>query len=487
MLTSLHDHRVAPAATADIPLCVDLDGTLIRSDLLVEGLLAMGTDWRHWPLLARLLSGSRAALKQRVSHAVPIDPALLPYNEALLAYLREQKRRGRTLVLATAADEVSARAVAEHLGLFDAVLASDGVRNLKGAHKAEAISAHFGGQPFAYAGDARIDLTVWAVAQKAVVVNASPAVLAAARRATTIEAEIDDRPPLPRAALRAMRPHQWVKNLLVFVPIFTAHALGDLSAWLGALAMFGAFCAMASSIYLVNDLSDLPSDRRHPRKRNRPFASGALPIPHGLALAAVLFVAGVVLAALAGAPGVVLVYAAMSVGYSLQLKEKPLVDVFMLAALYTIRLYGGGEATGYNLSLWLLGYSGFMFLSLALVKRVEEVNAVARQPDRVMGRRGYGPTDAPILQAFGCGAAFASSLVLALFVQAEAVAGRYASPILLWGTVPLLLFWQCRLWLATARGQMHDDPIVFAARDRVSWLVAVMAVVLLTAAKSGLP
>ena len=267
------------------------------------------------------------------------------------------------------------------------------------------------------------------------------------------------------------------------MPIFTAQALGEAAAWSGAVLAFLALCATASAIYIVNDLSDLAADRAHPRKRLRPFASGVLPPAIGLAMAAVLLPIGLALAAVGGLLPAILIYAVLSIGYSTWLKTQPLVDVFALAALYTIRLFAGGEATGHLVSLWLLAFSSFLFLSLALVKRVEELRMLAAAGGRRTARRGYEAADAGILQSFGIGAMFASTLVLALYVQSEAIAARYATPGMLWGLVPLLLFWQCRIWLSTARGYMHDDPIVYAASDRVSWAVVAGIVVLLVLAR----
>ena len=474
---------MAAAGEPASPLCVDLDGTLVRSDTLFECLLAVGLSRSLMHGLRQLASSGRAAFKQSIVHAAALDPALLPYNEELLAYLRDQKAAGRRLVLATAADAGMARAVADHLQLFDEIVASDGVENLKGAAKASALVRRFGSNGFTYAGDSRADLAVWAAARSGITVNAPASVAAAARRTVPIEADFADRRDPVRAAIRAMRPYQWVKNLLVFVPIFTAHATGEISAWLGAAVAFAAFCATASAIYLFNDLSDLAADRRHAHKRRRPLASGALPLATGAALGVLLLCLGSALGAIGGVLAILAMYVAASLGYSLKLKELPLVDVFLLAGLYTVRLFGGGEATGHRLSLWLLAFSSFVFLSLALVKRVEELTAPGDADSGFLARRGYGPGDAAILQSFGCAAAFASCVVLALFVQSEAVGDRYASPGLLWGMVPLVLFWQCRLWLSTARGYMHVDPIIYAARDWVSWLVAIGLLALLSAAK----
>jgi 4-hydroxybenzoate polyprenyltransferase len=471
--------------TSELPLCVDLDGTLLRSDALVEGVLAAATDWRILPALADLVRRGRAALKERIASIAPLDPELLPYNAELIEFLRREKARGRRIVLATAADARVAGAIAAHLQLFDEVIASDGQTNLKGGAKAQALAVRFGEKGFVYAGNDETDLAVWRLAAAAIVVNAPAAVAAKVRAEMPVEAEIRAAHPQARALLRAMRPQQWVKNILVFIPILTAHALNEPAAWIGAGLAFAAFCATASSIYLVNDLLDLAADRRHPRKRTRPFASGEASLGSGISLSLFLLLGGLALGAASGALLIVGCYAAMSLGYSLKLKEQPLVDVFMLAGLYTIRIVGGGEASGHPLSLWLLGFSGFLFLSLALVKRVEEGSSLLRQSERSMVRRAYSVNDIAILQSFGIASSFASSLVLALYVQAEASAQQYASPVLLWGTVPLILFWQCRLWLSTARGYMHDDPIVYAARDWVSWLVAICVAGLLVIAKSS--
>jgi 4-hydroxybenzoate polyprenyltransferase/phosphoserine phosphatase len=474
---------VAAVDNVAVPLCVDLDNTLVRTNIGSESFFAVVARRR----LGGLLASGRAPFKDRLAELAALDPALLPYNEQLLAYLREQKARGRHLVLVTGAASRIAHSVAQHLALFDEVIASDDMRNLVGKTKADALVERFGLKGFAYAGNHRRDLPVWRAARSSILVNASSAIRATAEKVAPVEAEFSDRASLLRAAVRAIRPHQWVKNLLLFIPIVTAHAIGDVSAWMSGIGLFVVFCATASAIYLVNDLVDLSADRQHPRKRDRPLASGKLPLMLGVALALALFAVGFGLSAVWGTLPIVVVYATLSICYSLLFKEFPLVDVFLLAALYTIRVIGGGVATGYAVTLWLLAFSGFLFLSLALVKRVQELMMVARvSGDRAAARRGYHPADVTILQTFGCASAFASSVVLALFVASAAASSQYSSPELLWGTVPLILFWQCRLWLATARGYMHDDPIVYAIRDWVSWITAACVLALLLAAAYGL-
>jgi 4-hydroxybenzoate polyprenyltransferase/phosphoserine phosphatase len=466
--------REIETTTDRVPLVVDLDGTLVRTDTLIECVVA--TVRQPLKLLRALaaLRFGKARLKQELAAATDLDPALLPYNEELLNFLRQEQRSGRPLILATAADRRIGLDVARHLDLFDCVLASDGHRNLKGTAKLAAIRETLGDQPFAYVGDDRADLAIWREAESGITVNASHAVARAAAQATHIEAEFTARATWIKALARAVRPHQWVKNLLVFVPMATAMARqgGDAHELLDAVMMFAAFCCTASGIYLVNDLCDLAADRQHEKKRSRPFASGALSLPTGLAVAPLLIASGVGLSLAAGAFTVLAAYAAISIAYSLYFKSRPLVDVFMLAGLYTIRMIGGGVATGHYVSLWLLAFSSFLFLSLAIVKRVAELQTMsaASEKSRVAGR-GYRAGDIRILEQMGVAASFVTSLVLALYVQSELIGGAERSPTLSWAIVPLILFWQCRIWLATSRGRMHHDPIVFAARDWVSWLV----------------
>lgn len=478
------------APQASRPLCVDLDGTLLRTDSLEESAVAaVAADPLTLLRIPAWLAAGKAVLKRELAARWRFDPATLPYSAAVLGRLRAERAAGRRLVLCTAADRRIAEAIAAHLGLFDEVIASDGAHNLRGAAKAAALVDRFGPHGFDYMGNDATDHPVWEAAATALVANAAPPVRRAAEARHRVGAVLGDPPRREgRALLRAMRPYQWVKNLLCLVPPVAAGAWASGPSWAGTLGILAAFCATASAIYLLNDLSDLAADRAHARKSRRPFASGALSIRTGLLAAGALLALGVGLAAAAGALLPVAIYLALSLGYNAGLKEQPLVDVFLLAALYTIRLFAGGEASGHPVSLWLLGFASFLFLSLAFVKRLSELQRFAETGAEAwqrLGRRGYQVSDVALLQGFGVAASFASAIVLALYVQSEAVAAQYPNPGALWAAVPLLLFWQCRLWLSTARGYMHDDPIVYAARDRVSW--AVMACLGLAVAAASLP
>jgi 4-hydroxybenzoate polyprenyltransferase/phosphoserine phosphatase len=458
---------------AQLPLCIDLDGTLLKIDSLQEAAFAaVMTDPRVLGQIPLWLARGKATLKQECAKRWTFDPAHLPYNEKLLDYLRETRARGRRIVLVTAADRRVADLIAKHLGLFDEVIASNGTDNLRGAAKAETLCRRFGSKGFIYAGNDSTDHAVWQHAAAAMLVNCASNVRRTAEQRYPVAAVIEDRPiGTMRAAVKAMRPYQWVKNVLIFVPLLASGDFTDWSGWLSASLIFAAFCAVASSIYLLNDISDLAADRMHPRNRRRPFASGALPISIGLALMPILLGIGLALGWGTSALSSLLAYCVLSLSYNLKLKEMPLIDVFVLAALYTVRLFAGGEASDHPVSLWLLGFSSFLFLSLALVKRVSELHRLRLEKRDGAARRGYMTADLDILQIMGCAAAFASVVVLSLYIQSDTASLAYARPTMLWGIIPLMLFWQCRLWLSTARGYMHDDPIVYAARDWVSWLV----------------
>jgi 4-hydroxybenzoate polyprenyltransferase len=460
-----------------LPLCVDLDEALVRTDTLHEQFIRLA---QSRPLLAAgaplwLLRG-RAYFKQRLSQVCSLDPTLLPYHEEFVKYLRAEREKGRTLILATAADGDTARGVAGHLQLFDEVYASDGKLNLKGGNKARALVELLGERSFSYAGDSMADVAVWERAGAAVLVNTSKAVQRKVEGLSTpIEASFGGHESRLRKLVKAMRIYQWIKNILVFVTMFLAHRI-TAEAGTNALLMFAAFCAAASGIYLMNDLLDLDSDRSHPRKRKRPFASGDLPLAYGVAgpLLVVLGLA-VALAISAGSLAVLALYIFTTTAYSTKLKTLPLVDVFLLAGLYTIRLYSGGVATGAPVSIWLLAFSSFLFLSLAFLKRLAELSSSGREGKEVNVRRGYRHGDIPVMLAMGVSSAFMASLVLSLYVDTNIAKEYYEMPLALWLIVPLFLFWQCWMWLISERGEMTDDPIVFAAKDWVSWLVAVLA------------
>lgn len=474
--------------TDALPLCVDLDGTLVRTDTLLETFLAAT---RNLYVLFRMpfwLLQGKAKLKANLAREAKIDAALLPYNDTLIEYLHEQKRLGRYLVLVTAADRNIASEVNRHLKLFDEIIASDGSQNLRGTRKAKTLTERFGRKGFCYIGNDRFDLPVWECASGGILVNVSDSVAKRAASLTPIEKRFSDKKRRAAVLLKALRPHQWLKNLLVFVPIVTSGAFGHFSCLLSASLMFAAFCCTASGIYIINDLYDLEADRQHPEKRKRPFASGALSIAAGLGTAPILIILGVVFASVLPSPWtlpLLLCYGFLSVAYSVKLKKFPLVDVFTLAGLYTLRLFAGGEATGYHVSFWLLAFSGFIFLALAITKRASELTVLMKLGKLQAAGRGYTTEDITVLKIFGISSSFTSSLVIALYIHDQAAKAVYARPQVLWFLVPLILLWQCRIWLSTERGFMRDDPIVYAGRDWVSWLIGLLVIAVVITAGIG--
>jgi 4-hydroxybenzoate polyprenyltransferase/phosphoserine phosphatase len=465
------------------PLCVDLDGTLTPVDTLHESLLAL--VGRSPEVLLRLpvwLLSGKAGFKAKVAAAAPLATSHLPWREDLLAWLRDQRTTGRRLVLVTAADQQAARAVAAELGLFDEIIASDGRLNLSGDAKRAVLVARYGPGGYDYVGNSAADLPVWREAGEAIAVDAPPPLV---RRAAAQARLTQAFPRHARLAAwwRALRPHQWLKNLLVFVPVLLSHQMGDAAASAASLAAFIAFCLCASSVYLLNDLFDLEADRRHPRKRRRPFAAGLLPALDGMGLAAALLAASLLVAAAVGPAllGVLSLYYGLTLAYSLRLKRLPVMDVLLLAALYTIRILAGVAATAILPSFWLLAFSGFLFLSLGIVKRYAELESYRVDGGEAHGR-GYHVSDLPLLANLGVSAGIGAVIILALYVHSPQSQQLYADPWMLWLLCPLLLYWVARIWFVTYRGEMHDDPIIFALRDTASRVVALLTMVILVVA-----
>jgi 4-hydroxybenzoate polyprenyltransferase len=478
-LTTLREtNRMSPVAPETqstlVPLAVDLDGTLIRSDMMWESLARL---LREKPFAALAVPfwwmRGRAHLKQQLAAYVQVDATTLPYTEDFLAWLREQKNARRKLVLATASDVKMAEPVAKHIGLFDEVLASDGKTNLRDHAKLAALTKKFGERGFDYAGNSSVDLDVWKGSHAAVVVNGSNG-LAESAKAKTAVAQIFPSNTSPfRELLRCLRLHQWIKNVIIFVPLLTAHQLGNLQTLRQAALAFAAFCLCASAVYLLNDVLDLDADRHHPTKRHRPFARGTLPLQVGLFGGPALLLAalGVGLLLSLSFAAVLLGYFVVATAYSLRLKQIALLDVFCLAGLYTLRLVAGHVATGIAWSAWLLVFSMFIFLSLALMKRFQELQSLRQKNGGEVKGRGYTAGDLQLVTVLGLVSGFVAVLVLALYVNSDHVVKLYAHPTALLLACPLLLYWIARVWFLAHRGQMHDDPTAFACKDWVSYAI----------------
>ena len=458
------------------PLVVDLDGTLCRTDTLWECFFAA---WRvHWwvPLASAvwMLSG-RSKMKARLAAIALPSVSELPWNLVVISTVRKARAAGQRTVLATAADVQIARACAAALGLFDEVLASDGVVNLKGRAKCAELVRRYGQGGFDYLGDSKADLPVWAAASRKLTVS-SVMPLGGERLAQDAIASKGSR------WIKLLRMRHWVKNVLVFVAPVAAHQWNGAATWGPVLLTFAAFCAVCSGVYVLNDLFDLGSDRLHPTKRYRPLAAGELSLATATWVSIALLGGGLVLAAAIGplVGAAMALYVAANALYTARLKRIAVVDVFCLAGLYTLRIVAGAAAVMVPLSTWLAAFSVFAFLSLALLKRAADIDRLA--PDEALPGRGYSGKDAGFVNAFGVSTAVAACLVLTLYIASEQVAAMYAEPLWLWGVAVVVLLWLARMWRLAMSGTMDDDPVMFAVLDRVSIGCALAVVVFTTLA-----
>ena len=466
---------------------IDLDGTLLRTDSLVESLFKLiGQEpLSIFPVLFWMLQG-KVILKENVSRRVSLDVQTLPYNQSVIDWALEQRQLGARLALVTASHQATAQAIADHLGFFDDVLASDASRNLKSGVKRDELIARYGDAGFEYVGNGRADLAVWQAASKAHVVDPSPGFLRKIARLADVGQVFHNRIDPVRTVLRAVRVHQWVKNLLLFVPLFAAHQVFDIPLVLDGAIAFVFFCMTSSSVYLLNDLLDLEDDRRHKTRKDRPLASGQLSQMIALVTIPVLAVAalaGSLLLLPAQFVVVLFVYYMLTLAYTIRLKRLVLVDVMTLAILYTLRILAGVAVFELVATFWMLAFSIFLFLSLAFVKRYTELFALRQNNiyQRTPGR-GYYPDDFELLASFGSASGYVSVLVLALYIQDSMTHTLYSRPELMWLSCLLLLFWISRTWLIAHRGEMHDDPVVFALKDNVSRWVGLLFVLTFVAA-----
>ncbi|HEY9106749.1 MAG TPA: UbiA family prenyltransferase [Roseateles sp.] len=471
---------LASPSAAPLPLVVDLDGTLTPTDTLVESALGLVRQrpWMVFALAWWLLTG-RSGFKQRVAAHYRLDVGGLPWRQELLEWLQGEKSAGRRVYLATAAHQQIADDVAQRLQIFDGVLSTrDGV-NLKGRHKLAAIQQQIA-PDFVYAGDSSADLPIWRAARGAVLVAAKPGVARQAAQLTAIEREFRAEPAGIKTWLRAIRVHQWLKNLLLLVPAFTSFSWLEQGRPLPMLLAFLAFSLAASATYVMNDLWDLRNDRLHPRKRKRPFASAQIPLVHAgavvlllfaLALAAAVQVSWAFVAVLAG-------YVVLTTAYSWSLKTYVLVDVLMLALLYSYRILAGAVATQIVVSRWLLAFSMFFFLGLALVKRCAELVSLQESGRDAAHGRDYQTRDLAVLWPLGVGASLCAIVVLGLYIGSPEAAAVYRESGGLWLACLVLTYWSARMWIKTGRGEMHDDPIVFALKDRGTRLATIAMVVI---------
>lgn len=457
-----------------VPLCIDLDGTLVATDTLWEGLASVliRRPWLIFAAIAWAIAG-KAVLKREIAARYQSEGGDWPYRAEVIERIKLARAAGQPVWLVTGAAESTARAIADHIGLFDRVLHSTGTENLTSRRKRDRLVALCGDGGFDYAGNSQDDVKVFDAARQAIIVAPDRA---ARRWGVSHGAEILPLAKTSRLAiLKSIRVHQWLKNVLIAVPLVLNHEYANAELVLAALAAFFSFSFLASAVYVVNDIADLANDRHHPRKRLRPLASGAVSIPVACVTAAVLVLASIGLASLLPPLfwAVLTVYAIITTVYTFVLKRKLLVDVFTLATLYTVRIVAGAAATGVELSFWLLAFSIFFFLSLALVKRYVELNELAEDAGTRLKGRSYVGSDKDMIGQAGVASAFSAAMVLALYVDSKEVASMYPQPALLWPLCPLILYMLLRIWILARRSQMHEDPVVFIMRDWRSQLTTV--------------
>lgn len=464
------------------PLVIDLDNTLIKSDTLLESivLLIKRNPLNFFVLPFWLLSG-KAQFKSKIADKTALVVELLPYRTELIEYIKAEKFAGRTIVLATASNKKTALAVEDHLHVFDKVLYSDKITNMKGNTKASKLVELFGDKGFVYAGDSNSDLPVWQSASAAILVDCPESLKRKIQANTPIEKEFKLKNNIFKLIIKEMRLYQWVKNLLVFLPLLLAHLLGNGDLWLSAVKAFFAFGFAASSVYLLNDLLDLNSDRKHRTKRHRPFASGNLSPFYGLFLIPLLLLSSLLISLTLPAYFLIVLgaYFGVTLCYSFFIKKIYLLDILVLAGLYTLRIICGGAATEVTISPWLLAFSMFIFLSLAAAKRYTELSQTVLYDKTKLSGRGYRKVDMPLLSTLGLSNGMLAVLVFAIYTFSPEVANLYESPMFIFAACPVLLYWIGRIWFLTVRGELSDDPVIFAVKDKVSYLIAVIIVSLI--------
>jgi len=462
----------------DCPLCVDLDGTLVRTDTLVETalLLVKKNPFNILFLFLWLLQG-KAQLKHKIAEKVQLNASLLPYNEEVLNLIQEEKKKGREIWLCTAANKKIANAVADHVGLFDKVLSSDDSVNLSSGKKAQKLATEIGEKKFDYIGNSNDDLKVWDKARNALIVDLPGKLVK--KVSAPVVVKIDSPKATPKVWLKQLRIHQWAKNMLIFVPFIAAHQFTDFISLNKSILAFFAFSLCASSVYILNDLLDLEADRKHVKKKFRPLASGKISLISGAIMTVVLLLASALLCLFLPVEftATLAIYYILTLLYSFWLKRKMVFDVATLSLLYSIRILAGGAATNIILSNWLISFSMFIFFSLAIIKRVVELRCAEEDNVKLAGR-GYTPMDLPILVAAGVSSGYISILVFTLYIESVRLIADKDNYEFLYFISPLLFIWLTRIWLLTWRDEMHDDPVAFALKDNASRMIGALILVI---------
>ncbi len=424
-----------------------------------------------------LLKG-KANLKHQIVSRVSINPSSLPYDSNVIELLKVKKAEQRPLYLVTGCNEKLANEIADHVGLFDGVYASSETLNLTGKNKSQFLNDIFGEKQYDYLGNESADFPVWESSNECLVVG-DPSFFSSVNTKFQNTTLIKRPSASITTFVKAIRVHQWVKNCLIFIPLLLDSRLFDNASLLAAIGAFLAFSLMASATYILNDLLDLESDRAHHKKKFRAFAAGDISILMGVAVGVVLSVLSIIILLFLPVEFAIvsLVYLITTLLYSFHLKTMVILDTCVLAGLFTIRVVGGTAAIGAEWSFWLLAFSMFFFLSLAFTKRASELHAMAISGKKSAKGRGYMVEDKEMVTSMGIASGYIGVLVIALYINSDKVISNYATPYLLWLICPLLLYWIGRIWMKTTRGEMNEDPIVFALKDKISYITAAFCAV----------
>jgi len=470
----------------NIPLCVDLDGTLLSSDTLLEScLIAIKQKPYLLVLFAVWIPKGKFFFKEKVHQiAEPAYDTLL-YRDDVLEFIEIEKNAGREIVLATASSQNIAERIADDLGIFDLVLGSGNGINLRSKYKRDELVRRYGEYGYDYIGDSEADIAVFEKARYSYLVEPNSSVRKKADAIGNVKKEFGAKASKVALLIKQIRVYQWVKNILIFLPLLLAHILPVGDYLTNTLLAFISFSLIASSVYVLNDLLDLPSDRVHPRKKTRPFASGHLSLKYGFMLFPLLLVLGFIPSFLFLSTEfnlILLFYFLLTSFYSFIIKRIYILDILVLASLYTIRLLVGAMAVDVPASPWLLSFSMFIFLSLACVKRYTELFELLQKNLEKTAGRGYTTSDIGLIKILGVTNGLLSILVFILYVNSKEIIALYNTPLLLYSVAFLFLYWILRVWFKTVRGEMHDDPIVFTGKDKPSMFIFILIVLLVIGA-----
>lgn len=465
------------------PICVDLDGTLLATDILWESMLILAKK-RPLSLLKSIiwLFKGKAYFKRQIANLVKLDLDMLPYRTEVLLFLKQEKKHGRKLFLVTATDQKVAESIAEELGVFSGVLGSDGNVNLSGKYKLQAIQDQFNGEKFDYIGDSRHDIPLWKAAHRAFLVSPSKHVISKIRQLKLEHELLVPSKGKLKDLIKTFRIHQWVKNILIFIPLLVSHKIIEIELVIKGFFAFLAFGFCASGIYIINDLFDISSDRYHPQKKHRTFAAGKLSIKSGILFSPILINVSFLISYLFLPYEFIyllVLYVLTTSAYTIYFKQVIIIDVLMLSLLYTLRVLSGGVAVHISISPWLLAFSMFLFFNLAFVKRYSELKMIILNKQTRLKGRNYKSDDLELIKSAGISSGYLSVLVLVLYINSQEVTKLYHHPELLWSMAPFLLYWITRIWFLANRGELLDDPIIFAIKDLKSYGVATILMIIM--------